>query len=98
MNLIKHNGPALPSRKEADDTLTSLLALPGAQFGYVDKDNQVFVFFTDHNAGASLMPVQERITLAFPEKAPAPAPEPSAFLQNLGDALMGKGPWARPTR
>jgi hypothetical protein len=97
MNVIKHTSNPIPSREAANAVLADLLSSKGALFGYVDQSNRVVSFVPDANPSASVAPGQERVTLVFRETRDTPEPnaESSAFLQNLGDAMMGKGPWAR---
>jgi len=97
MNVIKQTSSAIPSREDANALLADLLNAKGALFGYVDQSNRVVSFVPDHGTAAQASSGQERVTLVFRESAVlhTPKPESSEFLQNMGDALMGKGPWAR---
>jgi hypothetical protein len=97
MNVIKHTSSPIPSREAADAVLADLLASKGALFGYVDQSNRVISFAADHSPSAPVSAGQERVTMAFRNTVATPAStaDSSAFLQNLGDAMMGKGPWAR---
>lgn len=97
MNVIKHISSPTPSREAANAILADLLNSKGALFGYVDQSNRVISFAADHSPSTPVPPGQERVTLAFRKTVdtPAPSADSSAFLQNLGDAMMGKGPWAR---
>lgn len=93
MNVIKTVGPAKATREEAEDVVAGMLAIPGVMFSYVDSENRAVIFLIDFHPEVSLMNGQERLTLKFPEaKEP---PKETDFFKNLGDAMMGKGPWAR---
>lgn len=96
MNVIKQVGPALSSPEEASDTLAGALAVPGVLFGFVTKENRVVLFATDYHPNVSLMPGQERITLAFPQAKTSE--DNKSIFHDIADAMMGKGPFARPSR
>jgi hypothetical protein len=97
MNVIKHTSSPIPSREDANAVLADLLNSKAALFGYVDQSNRVVSFVSDHTPGMAVPVGQERITLVFREASDnaQPSADSSTFFQNLGDALMGKGPWAR---
>lgn len=101
MNVIKTVSPAHPNRETAEDVQAGLLTLPGVRLSYIDQDNRVITFATDFHPDSTLMPGQERITLTFPAadvRATERTEKEQEFFQNVGDALMGRGPYARPTR
>jgi len=97
MNVIKHTSSPIPSREDANAVLADLLNSKTALFGYVDQSNRVVAFGSDKNPNAPVPLGQERITLVFREASDSAqlSADSSSFFQNLGDALMGKGPWAR---